>query len=75
MKKKRAFLAFALPPNLQTRHSSSVHDTKPVCHTCRSLTSTMPRNRKMMASDVELQSGGRKGSIFQTFSPYFGAEI
>jgi hypothetical protein len=43
------------PANRHRRHRTSVQNTKPVCHTCLSLTSTMPRNRKIMASLVELK--------------------
>lgn len=54
--KTNVFVELLSPPNRQTRHRTRVQLTKPVCQTWRSLTSTMPRNRKIMASDVELQA-------------------
>ena len=60
--------------NRTARHKKSVHKTKPVCHSWTSLTRTMPKNRKMMQSLVELSILMKYLTVVKDFREMFENE-
>ena len=49
-----------LPAKRTMKQRTRTQRANPVCHWCVSLTSTMPRKRKMIESDVELHHNKRR---------------